>query len=447
MWSACTVWAMGWAARAAWRAAAARAALLSVLSALLLSVLSAALVVAGCGTTPGAGGALPPEAARPSAPTYTPAAWPPHWTRSRPLTLADLADAYIAGMSLDDELGQLFIPTFLCCGYTRGNAAMVEQLHTGGFILYAGNAKDAQQTRDLIAAAQARSPIPLLATLDEEGGGVDRLKDIYGPHPSARQIALSRSTDYAWGQGAAIGRQMAALGLNVNFAPDVDVQLVAGPDLGSRNFGTDASTVTTYAGAYLAGLQNSGVVATLKHFPGLGGATIDAHAGLPVIDRSRAEIEATELGPYRSLFATGQVGAVMTTDLLMPALDPNLPAELSPAIIDGVLRGELGFDGVVITDALYMKGISDRYSMPEAGVLAILAGCDMLEGAMTPGQMRAMEDALRAALASGRLTKDRIDQSVRRILVLKMRMGLIPVPLGQLAPVQPLGSLTPVAAR
>src|SRR5439155_17172030 len=126
---------------------------------------------------------------------------------------------------------------------------------------------------------------------------------------------------------------------------------------------------------------------------------------------------------------TGQVGAIMSTDLLMPAIDPNLPAELSPTIIDGMLRHDLGFDGVVITDALYMQGVTQRYSMNEAGVLSILAGCDMLEGPMTPAQMIAMEDALKNALSSGRLTQARIDLSVRRILVLKMRMGLIPVPL------------------
>jgi beta-N-acetylhexosaminidase len=347
-------------------------------------------------------------------------------------------------MSLDDELGQLFIPTFLCCGYTHATAAMVAQLHIGGAILYAANTAEAARTRALTASAQANSPIPMLITLDEEGGGVDRLKAIYGPRPSARQIALSHSTSYAQDQGALTARDMAALGFNVNLAPDVDVQLVAGPDLGSRNFGDNPQTVTTYAGAYLTGLQNNGVLGTLKHFPGLGDATIDAHEGLPVINRTRDQIEATELAPYRSLIATGQVGAVMTTDLLMPALDPHLPAELSPAIINGVLRGELGFDGVVITDALYMQGIADRYSMPEAGVLAILAGCDMLEGPMSPSQVIAMEDALRAALTSGRLSKERIDQSVRRILILKMRMGLIPIPLDQMVPIAPIGSLKPV---
>jgi beta-N-acetylhexosaminidase len=321
---------------------------------------------------------------------------------------------------------------------------MVEQLHTGGVILYSANLKNASQARALIAAAKAHSVIPPLVTLDEEGGGVDRLKDIYGPRPSARTIASSRSTAYATNQGAQVARDMAALGFNVDFAPDVDVQVVRGPDLGSRNFGTDPQTVTTYAGAYLTGMQNSGVLGTLKHFPGLGAATIDAHAGLPLINRTRDQIESVELAPYRALLATGQVGAIMTTDLLMPALDPNLPAELSPAIIDGALRHDLGFNGVVITDALYMDGITQHFSMNEAGVLAILAGCDMLEGPMTPAQMTGMINALKAALTSGHLTQARIDLSVQRILVLKMRMGLIPVPLNDIASTPAIGSMHPL---
>src|SRR5579884_4191337 len=171
--------------------------------------------------------------ARSASPTPTSAR--PMIVDARPLTLASLANAQIAQMSLDDELGQLFIPTFLCCGYTRATAIMVEQLHIGGAILYAANTSNAARTHSLIAAAQANAPIPLLVTLDEEGGGVDRLRAIFGPSPSARQIALTHSTAYAYEEGARTAREMASLGFNVNLAPDVDVQLVAGPDLGSRN--------------------------------------------------------------------------------------------------------------------------------------------------------------------------------------------------------------------
>ncbi len=363
-----------------------------------------------------------------SSPPGSDAQDPTPWSHAHIISLDLLARQRIATMSLDEELGQLFLADFIGSDYPANDAGMVERYHAGGIILYSRSLLSADQARAMIAAAQAHADIPLLVTLDEEGGGVDRLRSIYGPRPSARTIALSHSTSYAQDQGASIGRDMTALGLNLDFAPDVDVQLVAGPDLGSRNFGTDPTTVTTYAGAFMTGLQSSGAVACLKHFPGLGASTIDAHLGLPLINRTRDQIEAVELAPYRTLIATGQVQCIMSTDLLMPAFDPNLPAELSPAIIDGVLRHDMGYNGVVITDALYMDGIAARYSMPEAGVLAILAGNDMLEGPWTPDQMGAMVQALKNALASGRLTKERIDDSVRRILVLKMRMGLIPLP-------------------
>jgi beta-N-acetylhexosaminidase len=396
-------------------------------------LLFAVLLVAACGSSAGAalvdrthGGrwiaaqshATPTTTPNGSAPTIDPTAG----------LLTRLANRQIAQMSLDDELGQLFIADFIGADYPANDAGMVERYGAGGIILYSRSLLSADQARAMIAAAQAHARIPLLVSVDQEGGGVDRLRGIFPPRPSARTMATSGSVAYVHQQGVGTGNDMLSLGLNLDLAPDVDVQLVAGPDLGSRNFGTDPQTATTYAGAFLSGLQSTGAVGCLKHFPGLGAASIDAHLGLPVINRTRAQIESVELAPYRNLIATGQVQCVMSTDLLMPALDPTLPAELSPTIIDGVLRGELGFDGVVMTDALYMDGIGARYSMPEAGVLAILAGCDMLEGPWTPDQMGAMAQALKDALTSGRLTKARIDQSVRRILILKMRMGLIPVP-------------------
>ena len=173
---------------------------------------------------------------------------------------------------------------------------------------------------------------------------------------------------------------MAALGFNADFAPDVDVQQVAGPDQITRTFGTTPQQVTKMAGAWMTGMQNANVAVCLKHFPGLGDAKTDAHLDLPVIKESRAQIEAIDLAPYRNLIATGQVQMIMATDLLMPALDPTLPAELSPKIITGVLRDELGYDGVVVTDALYMQGVLERFSMAQAAALAIEAGDDLLVG-------------------------------------------------------------------
>ena len=232
----------------------------------------------------------------------------------------------------------------------------------------------------------------------------------------------------------------------MDLAPDVDVQLVAGPDQVTRTFGTTASGVTKMAGAWLDGLQSENIVGTLKHFPGLGAADHDAHLRLPVIKRTRSQIESVELGPYRDLINAGKVQAVMSTDLLMPAIDPDLPAELSPATITGILRQELGFKGVVITDALYMEGIREKWDYGQAAVLAIKAGDDMLLGASSAGAMQAMAKAIKAALKSKSLTKSRIDDSVRRILMLKINMGLIKLPSyssAASAPIAPIGSTVP----
>jgi beta-N-acetylhexosaminidase len=369
---------------------------------------------------------------------------PAHFIRAARLTLADVANRYIARMTLDEKLGQLFLADLTGDSYDAGTAAMVEQMHAGGIILYARSIVTKAQTRALVNAAQAHATLPLVVATDEEGGYVDRMQSIYGFRPTASQIGASGSRAFALSEGARVGRDMHSIGLNFDFGPDVDVQLVDGPDQSTRTYGSTPVAVTSLGGAYLTGMQNNGVLACPKHFPGLGAATSDAHLGLPLITRTRAQIEAVELAPYRALFATGQVGAVMSTNLLMPALDPKLPAELSPAIINGVLRGKLGFDGVVVTDALYMDGVAARYDMPEAGVLSIIAGDDLLVGPWTAEQMGAMTQALRDAIQSGRITMSRIDQSVRRILILKMRMGLIPVPLTLTIPVPPLGSMTTV---
>jgi beta-N-acetylhexosaminidase len=388
--------------------------------------LVALLFVAGCGSAQTQQSGVVDQALGGHAGGTQKITYPAPWSQKSTTLLAALADQYMANMSLDDKLGQLFLANFVGTDYPPQDAGMIEINHAGGVIMYARSLVTKDQAVGMISKAQSHAKVPLFMSIDQEGGGVDRLLDIYGPHPSARTMALSKSTSYVQQQGALAGSQMKQLGLNLNFAPDVDVQLVDGRDLGSRNFGTDPQTVSTYAGAFLTGLQSTGVVGCLKHFPGLGGALDDAHLTTPVINRTRAQIDQTELAPYRALVATGQVQCIMTTNLMMPALDPDMPAELSPKIIDGVLRHDLGYDGVVVTDALYMADLASRYGVPETGVLAILAGCDVLEGPSNSASLSAITTAIKNALASGRLTQARIDLSVRRVLVLKMRMGLIP---------------------
>jgi beta-N-acetylhexosaminidase len=372
---------------------------------------------------------------------YKATQYPLHWTSGRPPSLYTVANEYLSHMTFDEELGQLIFGAFGGTDYNYSNAEMVEQQGIGGMILYAANMTKKPQTTNLIATAQAHAQIPMLVMTDEEGGYVDRLKQLYGWRPTASEIGATNDPTYAKQQGQKTAQDMGALGFNADFAPDVDVQQVAGPDQITRTFGTTPQQVTTMAGAWMTGMQSAGVAVCLKHFPGLGDARTDAHLGLPVIKESRAQIEANDLAPYRNLIATGQVQMIMSTDLLMPALDPTLPAEISPTIITGILRQELGYSGVVVTDALYMAGIADKWSEPQAAVLAIEAGDDMLVGAFSPYMVGLTISAIKAAISSGQITRARIDESVRRILTLKMRMGLLPIPTG-VVPVPPLGSMT-----
>lgn len=386
----------------------------------LLLVLLGLLTLAACGT-PGASGDASNPATRPAIHAVAP-------VLPRQLSLDDRAAQMVAHMSLDDKLGQMIVIQYTDVNYTAQQAALVGPFHPGGVILYGYAMGSEQQVRALLAGGQHDSPIPMFTFTDEEGGYVDRLNPYLGWRMSAPQMAATGNPQIVQQLGEKTAQDMLSFGLNADLAPVTDVAVVMGPDQWGRTFGSTPQPVIEYAGAFLRGLQQGGVVGALKHFPGLGAATTDAHLGLPVINRTRDQIEATELAPYRALIATGQVYMVMSTDLLMPALDPTMPAELSKPIITGILRDELHFDGVSVTDALYMDGVSSRWSFSQAAVLAIEAGNDMIMAPWTPGMIQGILSGLKQALASGALTMAQVDNSVRRILALKMRFHLIAPP-------------------
>ncbi len=336
------------------------------------------------------------------------------------------------GMSLDQKLGQLIIVEYLGQDYqSSGLQQMISQQYVGGFMYQESNgnfdAPDDQidAVSALSAQAQQDAKIPLLIATDQEGGLVNRLYTFHGDLPSAQDMANSGNPQMAYDQGAQAAQWMKQLGMNADFAPVVDVQTVSPPVLETRMFGSDPQTVEKYAGAYLNGLQKNNVMGTLKHFPGLGAITSDPHDGLPEVDRSMADLDKIDLAPYKALIPQDQPAMIMATDVLMPAIDPNLPAELSPKAINGVLRGQLGYNGVVVTDGLYMAGISDQWTLSQAAVLAIIAGDDLVEGPYTPDQVAGVVSALQQAISDGQLSTSRIDQSVQRILLMKMKYGLI----------------------
>lgn len=331
-------------------------------------------------------------------------------------------------MTLDEKLGQMFLIETYYQTWTPDIANMVVGMHAGAIIIYAKNMQSPSQLRSYIASIQAHASNPLLVTMDEEGGLVDRLgyNGFFPPLPAAEWLGSTGKPALATAAGVQAAQEMRAMGINTDLAPVVDVLGPHGSVETTRLYGSTSAVVSTFAGAYLDALQNHGIVGTLKHWPGIGNVVLDPHKTLPTINDSLAQLEADHYTTFQALLSHDP-GMIMVTHVIVQNVDPTMPATLSPKMVDGVLRGKLGYNGVVMTDSLYMQGIALRYNLPEAGVLAVIAGDDLLEGAFDTSSMTDMIAALKAAIASGRITLARIDQSVLRILRLKIRFGLLPL--------------------
>src|SRR6266702_820856 len=351
------------------------------------------------------------------------------------MTYRELANLYVVHMSLDEKLGQMIMTESEQNNYSDDLDYMITQLHVGGMIMYESHLQTASQAKATTSQAQQRTKIPLLISVDEEGGlYVNRLEHIYGARPGPTEISQTGSLVFDQQQGVKMAHDLLSIGLNTDLAPDVDVSIIPGYDTEDRTFGTTADAVIKYAGPYIEAMQSHGLIACLKHYPGgLGNTPYDAHDILPTDNRSLAQIYATELAPYKTFINSPnpfrRPAMIMSTDVLMPAVDPVLPTELSHKFMTDILRTQFGYDGVVITDALYMGGISDRWSEPEAAVLAIQAGNDVILSPMGSARTAAVIEALRQALQDGRLSMARVNEAVTRIIALKMQYHLLLVTL------------------
>jgi beta-N-acetylhexosaminidase len=340
----------------------------------------------------------------------------------------------IRGMTLDQKLGQMMIVQFLGSTYSLPLSTMLSQENVGAVIIYStnGNIVSGGQLKHLVLQMQSASrPIPPGIATDQEGGYVNRLQRLIGPRPSAASIGATNDAAKARTEGLQDAGFLSSYGINMNLAPVVDVDNTYSSELhlDLRTFGRDPSTVTKMAGAYLQGLQQSGkVIGVLKHFPGLGDVTVDPHEAIPHLMRSKTELERIDWAPYRSLIQRGAVHALMVTHVIVDAVDPTKPASLSADVMQHVLRNELGFQGVVITDSLMMTGITASYTPGQAAALSIEAGADMVMGASSPHDVATMVVSIKQAMASGAISQQRIDESVRRILLMKYQMGLISIP-------------------
>ncbi|MGF0006144.1 beta-N-acetylhexosaminidase [Eubacteriales bacterium SGI.150] len=398
---------------------------------LLALILLIVFTLTGCQT------AAVPAPAPEAAPT---AAVPsPESTPTPALTPVPEPDPFaeqLAAMTVEEKVGQLLIGGFE--GTEIGDQAtrLVQEYQVGGLILYGRNIAGAGQLVTLTNGLKALNGdgIPLFLSIDQEGGGVDRMPPEVRRTPGAYCVGQTGSVPAAQSYGDVLAAECAAFGLNLDFAPVLDVWSNPGNTvIGQRAFSADARTVAGLGPAAARRMMDQGVIPAVKHFPGHGDTAVDSHVGLPVVDKSPEELEETELIPFRAAIQSagtdGQVPAVMVAHILLTQLDPERPASLSPAVVTGLLREELGFAGAVLTDDLTMGAVTQSYGLGEAAVLAVEAGCDILLVCHGQDSVPAVRTALLEAAASGRITTERLDESVYRILRLKTEYALTNEPV------------------
>ncbi len=347
--------------------------------------------------------------------------------------VSERVEALLADMTLEEKIYQMFIVTpeqltGVSTVTAAGDAtkASLAQYPVGGLVYFAGNLVSPDQTKTMLSNVQSYADeiegVDLFLCVDEEGGRVARVaKNGAFQAENMSPMADVSSVEEAYRCGDTIGAYLSELGFNVDFAPDADVLTnSANTVIGDRSFGSDPVIVTKYAIAYSDGLHAHGMMSTFKHFPGHGATEADTHEGYAYTDKSYEALMESELKPFRAAGTNG-VDLVMVAHISVPTVTgDNTPSSLSEKMIAGILRGELGYDGLIVTDALNMGAIAGNYSSSSTAVKAVTAGADLL---LMPGDLQAAYSGIYNAVRSGEISEERIDESVRRILTAKVRLS------------------------
>lgn len=340
-----------------------------------------------------------------------------------------LVDETLAGMTLHEKVCQMmFVTPEELTGEdgvtVAGDATRqaLENYPVGGIVYFAKNLESQDQVKEMIDNSQKYSSIGLFVATDEEGGVVNRLMDTVGTtYIGSMYYYKDDGDETAYENAYTIANDMSALGFNLDFAPVADVW--SNPDntvIGERAYSDDYAQAAELVGNAVKGFNDGGVMCTLKHFPGHGDTAEDSHYSSAYVHRTKEEIMADEMQPFRSGIEAG-AEFVMVGHLIVPDID-EVPATLSYKIATGILRDELKFEGVAITDSFEMESIADNYSVNDAVVMSVKAGMDMI---LQPKDMASAVNSIEQAVADGELSEDRIDESVRRILTLKESRGLL----------------------
>lgn len=323
-------------------------------------------------------------------------------------------------MKLASKIGQLLMVGFQGTTPSKEIQDLIKRHHIGGVILFSRNIKDPVQCEKLTGALQKLSTdAPLLIAVDQEGGRVSRLAPPFTQFPAARALGQADSVTLTYRCAEAMAKELVAVGINMNFAPVLDVDTnPKNPIIGDRSFGSNPTLVSKHGLAMIVGMHDQKIIACGKHFPGHGDTAADSHETLPVVNHPISRLADLEFKPFIHA-VENRLSCIMTAHVRYAQLDEKFPASLSKKLISQLLRKTIQFEGVVVTDDLEMKGITDGFTVPEAAVKAVQAGSDLVLVCHSPEQQTAALEAMIHAVENGTISEARLNDSLNRLLRLK----------------------------
>ena len=332
----------------------------------------------------------------------------------------------LSDLSLEEKVGQMIFAGIKGKVMTNETEKIISTHQVGGIILFKDNLKKANQSVTLLNAIKqenSNNKVPLFLGIDEEGGSISRLPELT-KLPTNEEIGFRNDASFSYSIGKLLGKQLSAFGFNLDFAPVLDINSnPENPIIGDRSFGKDAQKVSELGIQTMEGIQSEQVIPVIKHFPGHGDTAVDSHKELPIVQKSLKDLQGLELIPFKKAINQG-TEVVMTGHILLPKIDPTYPASLSEKIIKGILRKQLGYEGIIITDDMTMKAIVNTFEIGEAAVSAVKAGNDIVLVAHDYANVIKAKDAILQAVKTGEISEQRIDESVNRILSIKKKYNL-----------------------
>lgn len=335
-------------------------------------------------------------------------------------------DDKINSMTLDEKIGQMIITGFNGSEYNDDMDRLINEYKVGGVILFARNIEDSNQMIDLTRALQENNNnLPLFISIDEEGGRVSRLPDDVEKFPSAFTIGLINNQQTAYENGKEIGYTLKRLGINLDYAPVLDIYSNENNTvIGDRAFSKEESIVSTMGIATMEGIEDADIIPVVKHFPGHGDTEVDSHYGLPIVYKTLEELRNFEFIPFVKAIESG-CDVIMVSHIILNEVDSSNPASLSKIVISDLLRKDLEFDKVVITDDMSMGAITSIMSIEEACIKSIEAGCDILLLGNAYEEIEQVINSIKLKLYNGEISEEQINKSVKRILELKKKYNMM----------------------